>query len=860
MINYKEWNELRCGKLKLYNISTEIKEYYKDLNEDYHKILTFLIEHSGKGYTTIKDNAELIVHQPEASKRHTVPQEVKDWVDIVSKGGTEALNCFGAFYDKYTPKPKMTPKSKYYKFTHSDEFTECSDEYFKEKIKNLDLLSPEDWLTYRQKAKNGKIVAEEICNKIGNPNKNARLSPVVKKYLPKINRSNDRTYCSALGSMCVSRFGSWCKCHKLHQEETDSMQKVFEDKIKECGKEVYDALLAYSNALEEANSGLSKNVLLKVLDFVKTKKSSPFFADACNEFQKDKYLILHNINKSVWTAYKALKIHWRLKRRKPYIGFKSGKNYQCPFGLTGTGRKFDLRIVNNRLVVKINGFEEFVCMRSHYFSDLSIKKISNGFDLKFRHKLKDKRKEVFGDWIVGTVKEIKLLEDNGEWYLHLPYTITHKLDNLNLEKFFSFADPFNNKKFSDDKIKLSDKIIVGGYDLNISQPLTSAIAVLEKGSKEGTLNGLDYGMGTLLKSEILTPDSNVSKRIKILTAKMDKLINAIRQSKKVMDDDVKEWLKEEVGNVKHGNIRHQIQIVIGKYSHEKRKLRDICRKNGHDNLSESIRLLELMDKSNSLHNSYDNIHGKQHIFFRKTNDKRANFRKFVSKQYAAIIVKHCLANNINIAFLEDLEMNGDADEKNNSLGRLFAPGQLKKTITEALHKVGIGYVFVPPAGTSCKDPVSGMFGYRDKKYDKTKLYVIRDGLVGWLDADLVAAMNVLLLGLSHSVVPYRIFNKSLENKNRLSRRLSRFLKEVGRQLPKDVGKFYWQDGWIFENDKLRWVNDIEDKIKHLKASVSEIPQFSITIDRKKTYRSFQISEVLDHVKSLQGMELQQAAK
>ena len=290
-----------------------------------------------------------------------------------------------------------------------------------------------------------------------------------------------------------------------------------------------------------------------------------------------------------------------------------------------------------------------------------------------------------------------------------------------------------------------------------------------------------------------------------------------------------------------GNYRHQIQMLISKYNKKKRKLFYQCRKNGHNTLSESIRLLTLIDADRALHSSYDNIHTNECVygFFDK---KRNNFRDFVTKQFGHNVAQYCADNNINVAFIEDIEIQTDRDNDNNSLARLFAAGQLKKAIENALHNFGIGYVDVNPMGTSRTDPVTGDFAHRDK-FDKTKLFVMRDGKIGRTHADLAASINVLLQGLSHSVFPYKFWVRNGVIKSKA--RINQFLSVRPFNGFKDyIGEIYTTPrGFVTKKEKKM----IVDQIKALALSTKEIEEFAINGPNIKTYMAFKVAKALDCV-------------
>lgn len=856
-------------------------------------MMTFCIENSGDGYTTTQ-NDKLLVIEPEESKRNSV---IGEWIDGIAE------NCYGALYDKYKPKDVPKTNSKIDKFIKSLP-TITDHEFNKSAIKYLDIMPKEEWVLYLLRVRAGEDVSTELAKKIGST-KTAKLSVELKSILPKVRRPGDASYCKALMSMVASSFSSWRECHKLHLEKTFQLEESLRKK-KEGIDNVFDTLLAYANKLESIGYGLPKwrplrDKVFKVLK--EGKEVNQFFLIPCNEIKKYKSLI-DTDEKTLYRAYSALKIFWGLEKRKKYISLpKKIKDYQVPFGLTGRGPRFDLKITETgQLQVKI-GDDTFNCMQSHCFAKPSVIKKENSFQIEFCHKLKDKRKEVYGDSIKAIVKEIKVLkkcpkdcpcsvgkECKGSFYLYLPYTMLSDSANFDLGWFFCRADQNEYCKKQAERLKITfeeaknryfnslpNSIVTVGCDLNLGTPITVSVAKIKKGNKQGSLHALDYGHGDLLSCSVLAGDTELSKKIKSLCNKMKMVTDVIRNYKKSVrnQSDLPEndlqWLETEVGNIPYGNTRHQIQIIISRYFIEERSLWQKCKENGHNNLSENIRLLELMDSSQSLHSAFNNIHinerylvvvnDKSYAFYgrkeaiqfakdkggevkdrwipyRKLNNKRDNLRNFTSKQFGAKIAKFCISVGANICFIEDLEIDQDYDKDTNSLTRLFAAGQLTKSIKLALEKVGIACVGVPPAGTSQKDPLTGLFGYRDKTF----LFVERDGNIVKIHADLAASLNILLLGLSHSIVPYKLWVKDAKVLGQDKKRLSQFLKLTKIAPPDFDGKAYCLPyKFISEEDKEKMVV----KIKDIALSGKKIESIALTSSGNSIYKNFQLPEVLD---------------
>lgn len=819
-------SEYRSQMMRVPFLPRELKEYYDDLQKDYRAVLKFCVEWSGRGYYVwSEDNPEPTIHQPEVSlKLRATKPLVAQLVDILAGGGNYATNCYGLFYDAYNANEKPKKGGRLHKLVQC--LTLLDDVKFAKEVKAVNQLTPEDWADYRRRAKAGETINnlwEEVSQRVGNPNEAIRLVVQVKalNLLPRVRRPHDYNYCTALLDMVVSSFSSWIECSKLHEATRISLQEKV-NRTREDNPPLFDALRQFAAVLESLQYRASKKVLRQCRELIDEGKQDPFFERFCVELRKYQPL-LDCKWQALWAAYAGLKSMWKLSGMQLFVSLPRGTNdYQVPFGLTGKGISFNLSIHQadtgsvpacGALTVAVKGHQPFTCMRSHYFSDLTIApKDNNCFRIRFRHRVKTPKKEVYSQFYNAEICEVKLQRRaNGHFYLYLPYKLSFSPHTFVAESFFRSASPT-----PETIAKLPIEMRVAAFDLNQATPLTCCRAVLYKDFFDGSVPALDYGSGELLElPHILAGDTGLSDSLlqlyRILKGtkrnKNGGLIEVIRQYKaalkqavagKTSKEDIKLarsniqlseeaelWLNEQVGNRPCGDYRHQIQIVLRDCNRRRRHLVFLARKNGHNNLAESIRLLQVLDVTRSISTSFRNLHifeKEKQVYYRKMNDARANFREFVSKQYAAQIAR--ASEGCSAVFIEDLDFEFDADNmgNSNSISRLMAAGQLKKAIENALHKQGIGCVFVAPANTSCTDPITGCLAGRDKEYSKRTLVVLRNGTLGRMDADITAALNILLVGVQHSIMPRRFFVKGGEiplSGETEGKRLKRFLKERG---------------------------------------------------------------------------------
>jgi hypothetical protein len=865
--------EMRCQNLLILSNLEGIKDYYDALQKDYAMIMRLLIGWSGVGHLIWDaDGIKYKVVTPESSKflSDSLSPFLGQLISIIGKGGNPATNCYGLFYEPYKKMTKVRKDNIVKRLF--DSLANVNDEDFDKNVKfackKYNNISKKDWDVYRERVLKGEsvdLIWKEIELLVINGNDATCLVELIRKLniFPKVSGSNSCGYCTALMDMVVSSFGSWIKCAEEHQNK----RKVLQAKIDAVPcQSVLKALCELGNAFDELNYGLSGKVLFKSINLIKKNKNDEYFALSCAELRKEKYkVILEADEKTLNIAYNGWKNFDKLQRMKLYTSMpKFVNDYQVSFGLTGKGLPFVLQSNNGQLSVTIDK-ETFICQRSFYFNDLSVqlsRSTSTSFyKMRFRNRLKDKKKESYKNWIDAELREIKLQKkSNGKYYLALPYAILNPKEIYSIERFFNSSSPDNELVDS-----MPNSLIVSGFDINLSTPLTMTKAKINKNDKTGPISALDYGTGQLIdQPKIVAADTPLSDKIRKLSRNCKEMIGIIRQHKKAnkigvsIEEESQKYLDEQsklVGKTR----RLQIQTVVSKINDEASQLRNAARKNGHNNLSESIRLLELLDVLNSLKNSYYNIHvlnSQKSITLSKKNDARANFRDFVSKQYAALIVS--ASGDSQVIFIEDIEIDFDSDNDSNSISRLFAPGQLKQAIENACHKAGKSCVFVNPALTSRTDPVTGILGKRgDTLFAKGKkifvnkdhLYVKRNGVIGIINSDIAASFNVLLVGLNHSVFPRRFFVDQKGNiqtytaSGEPKKRLQRFLSErrIKKNLP-FVNTFVYvtPDGCISETQKIENEKAMESEIMHLNLNKVQIQNFDLNPTLGNSYKAFRV--------------------
>lgn len=875
MKNRNEKTFVFCQKLKIQNLSQELKQFYSDIQTDYKRIAQFLIRNSGYGYCYLdqQGNSRTVSAGP-----RNISANLAQLIKILAKGGTLATNAYGIIYDKYqsTGESKSTCKAGIYiKEVNQEKAAKLLTDIVKEYS-----LDKDEWVNYRNeffRTKGEKKDFDSIWKKAVKKlpgNESANLVTALKKenVFPKASQGDNYNYCTALFDMVISFFSGWVANGELHQQNRENLKQTIE---KYNENPVYVALRDFSVYLQTQNYGLTGRVLKNLLA-MRDKNANPdsnvttIFA----EFAKNAVLLAAK-PQELYAAFYGVKEYWKLQRMKEYISVPNfDKDYQVPFGLTGKGFSFVLESAEGKLTAQIKGCGSVVCYRSYYFSDLTVTPKTQAFEINFCHRVKSNKPHlaVAGKNIRAVIKEMKIQKRDGEFYLYLPYSITHDVANFNSGTFFQTASP------KPEAIQaLPNNLTIASFDMNISTPLTGSKCLMTKAAVEGKLKGLHYGSGDLLAAPvIISKNTNLSNQLVALSNKMNKLKGIIKDYKLAnktntpLHPDAVAWLEEQSVELPPCGLRHRIQKVLKKLTGDFKKIKQRCRDNGHTELSENIRLLQVWDMAQSLHTAYTNIHVKnqsQVVFFKKANDKRANFRDFVSKKFASEMVKY--AEGCNLAFVEDIDLDFDRDSDFNSLSRLFAAGQLKKAIENAFNKQGMAVTFVQPALTSKTDPVTGELGFRPKPKDhlpKENLYVVRDNKIGVLHSDIAASLNVLLVGLNHSVYPRRVYvkNSLIAKKESNNQRITSFLntrmlsktyfstgaeklvetKEKPNELL-DSWVYVTPDGYISEKQKQEREALLKVQIMDLRKNGVPLQEFSLTPEPLTTYKGFQVKQVLD---------------
>ena len=761
----------RCNSMKVSVENLTVEKWYEDLQDDYRKFFNIFYPLMGIGYGVMTDDVIEYVEPKEMPD-----DEIGKWLKCFLEKGTNNSSSYSFFYDKF--ENKLAKKTEYIVKFINNIPTATDEDLLKDSR-----LTPQEWRDISQQIQIQGLDAvwETILSKIlVNPKR--QLGQMMRNQIAeRCHRPDNKNYCTILTKMLGESLRSQNEKYKFHVKETQELEAT----VVKYRSPKAELLLKFCQQIQ-SECGCNKWVLTKLFKDQATTKEQPNLFFAIEKRDSDEFKELQDIDLN--KDYKYVKGMLALAKRKKYPTQPNKNNDpSIPIGLTSYGNFnittdtsskvwFDLPFLETSL--ETNGSHYFYGLQAVRGEGKEIDPKTNKektfqedyFDITFRHKVKTPKKHEVGDEIKGNLKSISLQRRKGDMYVKLAYTINHPKANERLAYFFRTADASQY-----DLSKLPDTITVGGIDLNIVNPLCGVKAKITKGDFSGPIQSFQFGSGRIISPpRVIISSSKDEQNLVDLRNKCKKIKAAIKMYKAnkfkdiPMSADMMEFLENTAmsDNCKayckiHEGKPQKTALLIGlamKYVKTKyRALKYKMRAQGHKNVADSIRLIEVMDQMASLTSSYERIHlkpGESLPTKKKFDKKRANFKKYVVGTLAAAVAKEY--KECNIVFVEDLESNFDEDNNNNSLTRLFSPKMLIGGITQALENIGVQVVLTDKRGTSQTDPVTGKLGYRDIS-QKEKLFVDRDGKLGYIHADCAASLNVLLCGINHNVRPYKFY-------------------------------------------------------------------------------------------------------
>jgi hypothetical protein len=879
----------RCQSVLVTHMPAEVAKYYDNLQKDHHDYLPQMILWGGNGFMEMTSDKTFAVVTPEESRRRCLElyQGNEKLVDLLPKA-MEDSSFHGLFYPEYKSRNVARRQGERYKLLQG--FATMCDEDYAKAVKfltsNVKDTSKELWDSCRYRLQNGEKV-DVIWRE---------LSPYLKgDVISQINnihkftcRDSSYGYTTALKAMLVADYSGWKEINTQRCDLILEMRERFEE-YRNKVPVLYTLMCELDAEMTNQNYGLTKRI------FYKSKKSinssnSPYMPVILT-LRQVKYLpLLEATKEDLAIAVSAWDLGIMLKWRMPYIRFlTSRKDYPVPFGLTGTGHKWGVTVSpKGGLEFTIPGLtnQRVRTAPSDYFFSPEVTPCKNGYNFSFCHRLKIRKKgnslRPCSERFQTTIREFGLLKRKDRFYIRISYEMVVPERQVQLQRFFRSSDPLKTDKDRATFARLFDTPVrVAAFDTNISDPLVVAKAEIARDEGHGPLKVLDFGTGKLLESRIVCSDTSFARGIAKFTSACRKLRDVIREYKSVCKKQAEGYplftkLSEgsqvflrNISKNKSDNTRMLIQTAVHRLRTFLRKYHYKVWLTGYRELSEAIRILDFTDQYAYLTSSYNNLHippgSKESVYSKRLvsgkDSRRQRMRKHISRLLAARAIRE--AKDCDLIFFEDIDAGFEEGGKN-SISKLFAAGQWKEAVEQAAEKAGKVVVFVSPDGTSKIDPVTGLCGVRraDVKQqefsgipvDKSKCYIERDSGVGVINSDVMAAINVLLVGLAHSVGVYKFYVSKGQVKSsgvRLQRFLNlnfgttkvSFYEEDGKITTAGgkpyTGLVYVDGGELVSLDiRQKRQKDLAEKIKDLLMSGKKIPGFDVTPDSHTTLRAF----------------------
>jgi hypothetical protein len=861
--------------LAVTKIDSSVQTLYDDFQEDFRKWYSILCSWAKVPYRVEDDNGNIThVHAKqraaELSSLYSAQEQllIERFMRVFLGASKEASSSYSLFYDKYAPNgAKKTAALKEF----LGEIPTLDDSQVEKKAntnKNCKRITVKEWRDFAAQFNKLGIDAiwGKLKEKITSPDRGVGLQ--VRGFVSeRCKHPENAGYCRQLCQKLTEQVKSTVRICELYIQETADLQSEIGNKTKQPEvKKCFDLLCQLSDELRDVNSGLSGRVLFQSIKDIQGGKDSDRKNKVCRTVMSDdKYLCLIDSDKKiVQRAFQAWKLSITLKKRqeKLYPKQRSHQNdVPMPFGLTGLA-SFDVSPDGSKFTFSEGSVET---KPSLYFDGLRFQKNKHSFDMEYRvayasrRTKKGRRPKRVGRLRKATLKQVELFNKGGKFVIKLPHGIELPEHRAKLATFLMCADP-KEKGYS--KGGLVDEFRALAIDVNLSNPLAACVADVSKHG-DGPIQALDYGRAKLCVDPFfLVANTPVCGQLIKLCKECKAVVQAIKEFKECQAAGSDFSFETDLFLPAGHSPRHRIQSKVQELS---RVLRDWKFKLQNTNqVAEMIRLLELMDAYQSMISSYQRIHLKAGQTLppqKKNSTKRANYRKDISRRLAFVVADYAQSLNVDVVFGEDLKADFDRDKNTNSLSRLFAGGMFLQHLENALAIRGIAFVKCAKNGTSITDPVSGVFGWRDK-FNKERLWIERDGELGWVNSDHAACLNVLLVGLMHSVVPYRVYVKAgrkttddvevFEEDHPIGPRKKRFFELCfGENKPKfevvenrvildNAGTY---QGFIYahcldamQSEKQHWAE--YDRIKELALAETNPKQFGLTPKKGEGYRNF----------------------
>lgn len=740
--------------------------------------------------------------------------------NILVKGGTSASSAYGVIYSKYTSREFAQFTSPKLAFLQKDIHDPKTRE---SKIKSLKLdsipleewesiasdvlgMSQNDLADYWQ-----KNLATRCCD----PDR--KLGQTLRDLLNlKAIRPLDVVYCTRVMDMVVQSLKGQHEKAKFHVNELSNLQ----NKVSEFNHPLLPLVKELASEMRDKEFGFTRYLFTRVPRLVNKEvlsEEEQKLKEQIKIFSQEKYKPIVDAPYKVLTSlYRQWnmsdRLDYRMKNRLYPLSPNLDADVSMPIGNTSLG-KFEIYTDNKKVFVKIDKFAPIELFPSKQFTNVSVVARQNPtcFEINYQKVLNpvycksgpNKGKlETFklSDPVTKIVKQVALQKRNGRFSLLVSTEEKISNENFIIREFFRYAE-FKQELFD----LMPDKFYVASCDLNLRNPLAFSVIEVYKNNFDLPLKCGQFGSGVVVENRFLAEDSKNCDKILALKKKIvecSKVCDELKQCKNkisnkeetfeadelVLCDSSQKWLNQHSKSVVLKKTpenpkellktnRLKLQIAIRDLGIELKQYDKIANSDGHSNVSELVRVIQAQDSYFSLVSKYKRFHLKSKEMMydgKSTNRRRANKKQLYVRKLGSLIKKACLESAaqgkpISVVALEDLsslKQKTDNSAKENSLTRLFSPQMIQKSIEEILENTGIAVsANVNPNGTSKIDCLTGEVGYRSP-YDKSCLYVKRDGEIVKIDADLNAAVNIGICYVNNNLALYKFSTKSTKSKKK----------------------------------------------------------------------------------------------
>jgi IS605 OrfB family transposase len=393
-----------------------------------------------------------------------------------------------------------------------------------------------------------------------------------------------------------------------------------------------------------------------------------------------------------------------------------GKNYQ----------KFSLDFRNGKFIINIDD-HNIETLPTKYFRNLKVISVSDK-NIEYCFTYERGNNSSFDERVVANLKEITLVRKNGEYYFGVPLNVS--IPNID-EETQSIIDSY----FSGDVVNdWPSDVGIMGVDLGITNPASCTVTKTIAEGKYKKINS--FVIGKVKNQQYFDKLDRFGKKLRDI----HKILDGLDDEVKDLEPFSKLWL----------TACEECATKIKKIRKEMNQLRrsDLNIRNRGVS-AEQIKFILLYKKYIRLLQRWTDFGTKpteeKNNKFKKHYIRLAKLKLDFRKKVACEIIRMAREYDVSIIVVEDLQhFRPDTTERAESNERLmlWGHGEINRWLKHFADQYGIFVITVNPKYTSQIDAQTGYFGYRDD-YDRSKLYVERNGKLEAIHADINASENIV---------------------------------------------------------------------------------------------------------------------